>query len=365
MKIVLTGGHLAPALAVIENLPKDTEVLYVGRKHALEGDSAFSLEHKTITRLKIPFEEIKTGRMQRKFTPHTIPSLLKLPLGFISAFSILKKFNPDVVIGFGGYVSVPIGIVASLMGIPLVIHEQTLKVGLANKILSKFARKICVSWEEAGKFFPKEKVVLTGLPIRKFQISSVRQAQDKFQVSDKLPLIYITGGSQGSHFINVLVESSINDLTKKFSIIHQTGDAREFGDFERLEKLKKEGYMPIKFVSPSEVGSIMQKASLVIGRSGINTIAEIIRFKKPALLIPVPFLKEQIDNALFFEKLGLGRVLIQKDAESQKFEQIINEMFASLNSYRKSAEKTSGLIKENAAANLIEVVKDVVESKKK
>ena len=359
MKILIIGGHLAPALALIEALPKDTQVLYVGRKHALEGDSAFSLEYQTIIKLEIPFEEIKTGRLQRKFTSHTISSLLKMPMGFASAFYILRKFCPDVIVGFGGYLSLPLGIAAKFLGIPLVIHEQALKPGLANKILAKFADKICVSWSETLPFFPKNKTTLTGLPIR--QLSTLNS---QFSTPKGFPLVYITGGSQGSHFINTLVEQSLTELTQKFSIIHQTGDAKEYGDFDRLDERKSDRYMPIKFVDPAYVGTTINKASLVISRCGINTIAELIQFKKPALLIPIAYLKEQADNALFFESLGAGRIFLQKDSTSQKFVQVINEMFVSLDSYKQNVNRASSLTRENSAHNLIEVIKNVSTEKK-
>ena len=366
MKIAITGGHLPPALSVIEALSKDTKVLFVGRKYALEGDKAFSLEYQTITKLGIPFEEIKTGRMQRKFTFYTIPSLLKLPLGFVRAFSILKKFKPDVVLGFGGYVSVPVGIVAYLMRIPLVIHEQALEAGLANKILSRFAAKVCISWEETRIFFPKEKVAVTGLPLRNFQLSTFNSQLDK-----KLPLIYITGGSLGSHFINNLIEGCLREILANFNLVHQTGDAKEYGDFDRLERLKnglpyefRQRYKLQKFIDPKEVGLVLSQADLIVGRSGINTIAELIFFKKPALLIPLPYLREQIKNARFFKNLGLGEILLQKDATSIDFLKTVKYMFGLRQDYKKNAQKASSLIKKDAVFNIIEVVEDVIGSKK-
>ena len=138
MKVVIVGGHLAPALSVIEVLPKDTEILFIGRKYALEGDNALSLEYKTITSMNISFVGLNTGRLQRKLTKFTFFSLMKLPFGIIKSFLILLKFKPDVVVGFGGYVSIPVAFCAYLLRIPIVIHEQTMEAGLANKFVSFF-----------------------------------------------------------------------------------------------------------------------------------------------------------------------------------------------------------------------------------
>lgn len=369
MKILITGGHLTPALALIEAMPKNTQFIFAGRKHALEGDGALSLEYQTVSKLSIPFIEVSAGRLQRKFSGQTFSSLLKIPKGFFQAISILKKHKPDVVVGFGGYVSVPFGIAASFLAIPLVIHEQAVSPGLANKILSPFASRICISWEETRPFFPRAKTILTGLPIRKF---SNQQLASSFQTKTKLPLIYITGGSQGSHFINSLIEQSLGELTKTFNILHQTGDAKEYGDFARLAKMRetlpreiRERYRVEKFIEPNLAGSVLSKVDLVISRSGINTIGELILFKKPALLIPLPILSEQKNNALFFKGLGFGEVLFQKDADPNLFVRTIRAMFDSLATYRESLEKSRGLVRESAAHILSGVIQDAAAKSKK
>ena len=126
MKVVITGGHLTPALAVIEKIPKDWEVLFVGRKHAMEGEKEVSLEYQAIKSLGIKFVDLNAGRVQRSFSRHTIPSLLRIPKAYLKSLRILQNFKPDVILGFGGYVSVPIAIMGKLLGIPSVIHEQSL-----------------------------------------------------------------------------------------------------------------------------------------------------------------------------------------------------------------------------------------------
>ncbi len=394
MKLVIIGGHLSPALAVIDALPKDTEVLFIGRKYALEGDNAFSLEYKTIAKGNIPFSEISTGRLQRIFTKHTIPSLLKIPYGFIQSFFILYKFKPDVCLGFGGYLSVPVGIVAFFLRIPLIIHEQTLEAGIANRILSIFAKKVCVSWETSRKFFPRDKTILTGNPIRKFENvfekfrSNLRHAgnsersveaprismeqRDAGQASmtglpnmnKELPILYVTGGSSGSHFINTLVESCIRQLLEKFIVIHQTGDAQKYHDFDRLQKIRgsfpselKTRYTLIKFVEPENIGLIMQRADLVVSRAGINTVTELIFFKKPSLLIPLPASQrnDQLKNALYIKSLSLSEIFYQSAQDSKKFLKMIIDMFDNIDKY-KAKYKLETKINTNAAQKILEVI---------
>ncbi|MDO8583176.1 MAG: UDP-N-acetylglucosamine--N-acetylmuramyl-(pentapeptide) pyrophosphoryl-undecaprenol N-acetylglucosamine transferase [bacterium] len=367
MKIVLIGGHLSPALSVLEALGPNAEVLFIGRKYALEGDSALSLEYATITGLKIPFVELNTGRLQRKLTKHTIPSLLKLPFGITKAFLTLSKFKPDVVVGFGGYVSIPVVFCAYLLKIPVVIHEQTLEAGLANKFLAKFATKICISWPTSAKYFPKEKVVLTGNPIRKFTINN-----SQLTINNKLPTIYITGGSSGSHFINVLIKECLEKLLQKYNVIHQTGDAQEFHDYDHLEEIKnslsselKNRYILKKFVDPSEIGTLLNKASFVISRSGINTITELLYFEKPALLVPIPYSQnnEQLKNAKFLEKIGLGKILLQNEIDEKKLSETIISMLDHINNYKIDKGELKNLPVKNAAQNIIEVINYVAKEK--
>lgn len=371
MKIILIGGHLAPALSVLEALPKNTQVLFIGRKYALEGDSALSLEYETITSLNIPFVGLNTGRFQRKLTKFTLFSLFKLPFGIIKSFLILIEFKPDVVVGFGGYVSIPVAFCAFILRIPIVIHEQTMEAGLANRAVSLFAKKICISWQTSRRYFPKDKVVLTGNPMRKFPIlNPVVAGQAIF--NNKLPTIYITGGSSGAHSINILIEGIIGELLKKYNIIHQAGDARQYCDFDRLEKLReglseklRDNYILKKFIDPSEVGDLLNSSSLIISRSGINIVTELIYFEKPALLIPFPFSQnnEQLKNAKFLEKIGLAKVLQQSALTQKKLLQTINLMFHKIDKYKIDKRESRSLSGKNAAQNIISVINYVYKSK--
>src|SRR3989338_10028183 len=148
MKVAITGGHLTPSLAVIEELLKrdNVEIVYLGRKSTMEGDSAQSIESKTIQSLGIKFYPLTSGRLQRRITRYTLTSLLKIPFGFWQANKILKDIKPDVILSFGGYLALPVVIAAKFQGIKIITHEQTVVVGLANRIIAKFADLVAVSW---------------------------------------------------------------------------------------------------------------------------------------------------------------------------------------------------------------------------
>ncbi|MCL5432966.1 MAG: UDP-N-acetylglucosamine--N-acetylmuramyl-(pentapeptide) pyrophosphoryl-undecaprenol N-acetylglucosamine transferase [Patescibacteria group bacterium] len=371
MKILITGGHLSPLLSVIDVLPKNTDILIVGRKRALEGDAAFSLEYQEIQKRGIPFKSIVTGRLQRKFTKHTITSLLKFPYGFISAVEILKRFRPDVVLSFGSYISLPVNLAAFILKVPVVLHEQTFGVGTSNKISAVFAKKICVSWEESKKYFPESKTVLTGIPIRKEMSDSADKKPPVFNKkfeNTNLPMIYVTGGSLGSHAINLMVEKNLEDLLKKFRIFHQTGDAKEFGDFDRLEKKREtldgkiqDRYLPAKFVDPSTTGSVIKSSAFVVSRSGINTVSELIFLGKPGILIPLPYSQnhEQIKNAEFFRDLGMGEILFQ-NAPQDKLLASTEAMFKNLEKYNKNAEVAQKTVQKDGASKIVEVLMQII-----
>ncbi|MBA3723268.1 MAG: UDP-N-acetylglucosamine--N-acetylmuramyl-(pentapeptide) pyrophosphoryl-undecaprenol N-acetylglucosamine transferase [Candidatus Levybacteria bacterium] len=367
MKLLIVaggGGHFAPALAVLDKLPKEWEVLVVGRKYAFEGDEALSFEYQTAQKLGIPFTPITTGRLQRKLSTHTISSLLKIPVGLSQATKILKDFKPDVVLSFGGYIAVPIAVAAKMQKIPIVLHEQTLQAGLSNKIVSKFADKICISWKYSEQFFPKDKTVLTGNPLRKefFEYAD----SSRHGSNNKHPLLYVTGGSGGAHGINLLVEGALEKLLENYLVIHQTGSATEFGDYDRLQQKRasfpehlQKRYELTKFVPSDQVVSMIQHADLVIARSGIGTVSELLYLGKPCMLIPLPYGQqhEQLTNAQFVQSTGLGEVFEQDVLTPELFVEKVQEMLSNIETYKSHAVVTHELIDRDAADKIIEIVK--------
>lgn len=365
MRIVLIGGHLSPLLSIIQELKKEKEIeiLVIGRKHALEGDKALSLEHQIVTNLGISFQAITTGRLQRKWTRYTLFSLLKFPYGLIQSYKILNDFKPNVILSFGGYVSLPVILTGFILRIPIIIHEQTVGAGFSNKIAALIAKKVLIAWEFSRKFFPKNKTILVGNPLRREIINSSKSLPFNFKNDQKLPMICIVGGSLGSHAINLLIEGCIEKLLNQYCIFQQTGDAKKYQDFDRLQKLRgnlkkelKTRYLLTKFIKPEEVGSILKRVDLVISRSGMNTVTELIYLGKPGILIPLN--REQLKNALFFEKLGLGKVINQDKISSSELCEVVKLMIKNIEQYERKAKEAKKEIKENAAEKIIEILKE-------
>ena len=171
VKVVMTGGHAATtAIAVVEEIKAkrlDWGLTWIGVKKAIEGKTVQTLESEALPKLGVKFITIITGRAQRRFTIHTIPSLLKIPAGFVQSFYHLVKIKPNVVVSFGGFASIPVVVDAKILGIPIIIHEQTSVIGRANGFSSQIADKIALARSESLKYFPKEKSVVIGNPVMK------------------------------------------------------------------------------------------------------------------------------------------------------------------------------------------------------
>lgn len=349
MKILIIGAHFTPAVAVIEELRKmdpSTKLVYVGRRSTQEGDSTESVESKILPTIGVKFISIITGRLQKNFSIYTIISLLKIPIGFLSAFVILLIEKPDVILSFGGYVGVPVVIVAWLFSIPIIIHEQTLIPGLANKISAFFADKIAISFKESESY-DKSKTILTGNPVRE----CIKLAKNQ-NIKRNLPTILITGGNQGSHIINTTIEKIIEKLTKIANVIHVTGD-NKFNDFEGLEQKQNDRYNVKKWIG-DEIGEVLAKTDLVICRAGINTLTELAYLSKPALTIPIPYLTgdEQNKNAKFFEKLGLVRILPQSKLSEKSLLENIKYMLKNLDDLKIKAEKAKQVVFTDAGKRI-------------
>lgn len=329
--IVLTGGHAATtALAVIRSIRKKHpawRIYWIGAKTAIEGKKIPTLESKIFPKEGVSFKPIFTGRLQRKFSIYTIPSLLKIPFGFIHALLLLAEIRPKVILSFGGFSAFPVTAVGSIFGIPVIIHEQTAAVGRANKYAASFARKITLAREESKKYFSEGKCIVVGNPI----LPEMERIPVKTKMSSP-PAIFVTGGSRGSVTLNSLIDEILEKVLSKYDLIHQTGEL----DFARFEK-RKEGlpqelkgrYQPFSHLTPGEMPKILGKIDLVIGRAGANTVSEIIAAKKPAILIPIPFsyLDEQTKNAFFAEDFGLARILPQDEATGKELLRMIEELF--------------------------------------
>lgn len=357
MKLLITGGHITPALAIIDEILEDkkseNEMVFVGRKHTSHSKREISLEYQEIHERHIKFINLEAGRMTRILSFNIFKDLLKLPKGYIKAFNIIRTEKPDIILTFGSYIGLPIAICGWLQGVPVYVHEQTIHPGLSNQLIGQFASQVFVSFPESREFFDKKKSVVTGNPVRK-QIFNV--IKKPFTVTKTHPVIYITGGSLGSHSINKLIKPILPSLLKRYIVVHQTGNVAQYKDYETFKQVKQKlpvdlrqrYFLKSHFLS-DEIGYIYSISDLVIGRSGANTFFELVALHKPAIFIPLPWSanREQQKHADIFQKAGTGEVFDQ-EGDSEKFLGMIVNIVDNIESYKENFKNLDSLYKHNA-----------------
>ncbi|OGK41770.1 hypothetical protein A2954_03580 [Candidatus Roizmanbacteria bacterium RIFCSPLOWO2_01_FULL_37_12] len=361
MKILITGGHLGPALAVIDEIGNQADLVFVGRKFDLDREKTYSLEYQEIAKKNIRFYNLQTGRITRLLSLKLILNLIKIPLGLYQSLVILLNEKPSLILSFGGYIGFPICLTGFILKIPIFSHEQTLKPGLTNRLTGILAKKIFLAFPETKKFFPASKVIVCGNPVRK-TVLGIRKIP--FKIEKTKPLIYVTGGSIGSHSVNVHIENILQQLLEKYIVIHQTGKISKYADYRRLiekrkklpENLKKNYYLREHFLA-DEIGSIYSLSDLVVGRSGANTVFELIAWKKPAVLIPLPWSanREQLEHAKLMQKSGVSDIFLQSKSSNHLL-LLIEKTMANITNYKNNFKNVQLLYKENAAKIIVKTI---------
>jgi len=324
-KIIITGTHLTPALELIRQLQSDSktdwQISYIGRQSNSNDTNNISIESQTIPSLGIKFYPIACGKLDRRYLPNTIAGIPKTIFGFFQSFFLIKKIKPDIVVSFGGYVSVPVIINSKLNHIKSVTHEQTLTNSLTTKINSRFVNKVALSFDNQKQInqLPQGKVVITGNLLR-YQLfqKQLTIPKDLKLKANKLFTIYITAGNQGSHSINLIIKKTL-PLLKNFNIIHQTGK-NDLKFFKKLSQ-KYSNYFASDYFDTNNSSWIIQHANLFISRSGANTSQEIVAFAKKSILIPLPQSQqnEQLLNAQWVkEQLPEKTIIILSQNLNQK-----------------------------------------------
>ncbi len=359
MKIVICGGHHNSALVIAEKLrEKGNEIFWFGHKYSMIGDRNPSVEFIEVTEKNIPFIEIRAGKFQPRY--RFWQYLFRIPLGFGESLAALLKIKPDLIVSFGGYLALPVTLIGYFLGIPIVTHEQTTVSGLANSLISHFSKRVFITFASSAKSFPKNKVVLTGLPVRKAVFIAGKKIFDNSRET-----VYITGGKQGSHVINEAIFKILPDLLERFNVIHQCGSTTLFNDIQKAEQIKcslgkiSENYIVKEYFFDSEIGSVFNTADFVISRAGAHTVYELMVLNKPAILIPIPWSNkaEQIENAKMLVSLGLAEILSQEDLEKGKLLQTIFDFEKSLTKYRLSSDTIIGL---NATEIIVEEIEKIL-----
>lgn len=322
-----TGGHIFPAVSIanaIKTLQPDSEILFVGA----EG----RMEMQRVPAAGYPIKGLPVAGFDRKNLFKNIPVLIKLFKSQRLAKKIVKDFKPHAAIGVGGYASGPTLKVAGSMGIPTLLQEQNSYAGVTNKLLAKQAKKICVAYEGMERFFSKEKIILTGNPVRQGLTNSTisrEEAVQSFGLDPKKQTILILGGSLGARTINQCLMSNLQKIKDSgVQFIWQTG--KIYID-EVQNTVAKFGELPMLYVTDfiSDMAKAYTAADLVISRAGAGSISEFCLLKKPIILVPSPNVAEdhQTQNALAL--VNKNAALYVKDADAN--EKLLDTAIATVN----------------------------------
>lgn len=346
-----TGGHIYPAIAIANELKTrfpDAEFLFVGAQD--------KMEMQKVPQSGYAIEGLWIAGLQRKLTLQNAMFPLKLVSSLLKSRQIIKKFKPDVVIGTGGFASGPLLQTANTLNIPTVIQEQNSYPGITNKLLSKKANAICVAYENLENFFPKNKIVFTGNPVRQdiLDIDSKRsEALSYFNLDENKKTLLVIGGSLGARRINQLIAKEIDFLrNNNLQIIWQCGNLY-MSDYKHFSEV--ENVQVVSFIDRMDL--IYAAADFVISRAGASSVSELCLVGKPTIFIPSPNVAEdhQTKNAKAIVDKN-GALLIKESELDEKFESVFNKLIHDENLQKSLSENMKQLGKPNATKDIVEQI---------
>lgn len=345
-----TGGHIYPAVAIANELKSrfpEAEFLFVGAKD--------KMEMQKVPQAGYAIKGLWISGIQRKLTLDNAMFPFKLLSSMWNSFRIIKSFKPDVVIGTGGFASGAVLKVASMLSIPTVIQEQNSYPGITNKLLAKKANKICVAYENLERFFPKDKMILTGNPVRQDLINeaSKSEAIAYFKLDANKKTLLVLGGSLGARRINQLIEKELDFLlSQNIQIIWQCGKLY-LNDYEKYNE--KENVQVTAFIDRMDL--VYAAADVVISRSGASSVSELCIVGKPTIFIPSPNVAEdhQTKNAKAISDKN-GALLMKENELDTQFEIVFSDLISNESKQAELSENIKKLALPNATKDIVEEI---------
>lgn len=346
-----TGGHIYPAIAIANELKSrfpNAEILFVGAQDKMEMQKVPQAGYK--------IEGLWIAGLQRKLTLQNTMFPLKLMSSLWKSRKIIRGFKPDAVIGTGGFASGPLLQAANSFGIPTVIQEQNSYPGITNKLLSKKANAICVAYENLERFFPKEKIVFTGNPVRQdlVEVDSKRQEGiDYFKLDSNKKTLLVLGGSLGARRVNQLIEKELDFLLEKgIQVFWQCGKLY-FEDYKKYNDIQN--VQVVSFIDRMDL--IYAAADFVISRAGASSVSELCLVGKPTIFIPSPNVAEdhQTKNAKAIVDKN-GAILLKENELDVKFETTFSDLISNEKWQNEISNNIKSLAKPNATKDIVEEI---------
>lgn len=339
-----TGGHLFPGIAIAQEFLKrspDNSIVFIGSKGGIES--------RILPKYQLRLKTVTIKGFKGKGVIEKIKALFSVPGAFLQAGYYVKRFQADIIVGLGGYISFPALAAGAAMGVPTVIHEQNSIPGLANRILGRMARRVFVSFETSRQFFKPAKTVFTGVPVRQLSLKETAAKRDQRFC------IFVCGGSQGAREINQAVMAALPHLTgmqENLRFIHQTGKHEK----DLLEQTyKKFGFRAQVFAFIEDIFSCYLQAHLVISRAGAATLAELALCARASILIPYPYAADnhQEKNAAAFLEKGAALMIRSRNLSALKLSAVIMDMAKNREKLRRMETRAKSLSRPNAAETIV------------
>ncbi|PIF32971.1 UDP-N-acetylglucosamine-N-acetylmuramylpentapeptide N-acetylglucosamine transferase [Flavobacterium sp. 9] len=349
-----TGGHIYPAIAIANELKlqfPDAEFLFVGARD--------KMEMQKVPQAGYEIKGLWIAGLQRKLTLQNLMFPLKLATSLLESRRIIKQFKPNVVIGTGGFASGPLLQAAGSAGIPTVVQEQNSFPGITNKLLSKKAKAICVAYENLERFFPKEKIVLTGNPVRQdlIDIESKRDEAIAFYGLDpNKKTLLVLGGSLGARRINQLIEKELqNMLSQDVQIIWQCGKLY----FEDYKKHNQQNLRVVDFIERMDF--VYAAADVIISRAGASSVSELCIVGKPVIFIPSPNVAEdhQTKNAQAIVD-AKGAILLKESELENEFSIVFEALLKDQGKQKQLSDNIKKLAMPNATKVIVDQIKKLL-----
>src|SRR5256714_163381 len=374
MKVLVSGGgsggHIYPALAVASLLEKQyqAEVLYLGSDDGLENELAPAAG--------FPLAVIKAGKLQRYVSWSTVTGMARVPVGITQAVGIIRKFRPDVVFTSGGYVAVPAGLAARVNSVPLLMHQQDVPPNLSNRLIAPLATRISVAFADSLSYFPARKTLQLGNPVRQ-EILDMRQvspqeARRQLELDAELPLLLVTGGSQGARHLNQVVCRTLPDLLPYCQVLQISGklllqETRELSEqaMAELDAGLRQRYRLVPYLN-EEMPAALQAAELVLCRSGAATLSELAVLGKPSILVPLPPAigsSPQAANAGMFGRSGAAQVVKDTELTRELLVDRVKSIFTSNTLLQSMAEAVRTFARPDATQDIVAEVMRIASTK--
>lgn len=353
-----TGGHIYPAIAIANELRSrfpDAEILFVGAKDKMEMQKVPQAGYK--------IKGLWIAGLQRRLTIQNAMFPFKLLNSLWESRKIIKEFKPDVVIGTGGFASGPLLRIANSMNIPTVIQEQNSYPGITNKLLSKKANSICVAYDHLERFFPKEKIILTGNPVRQ-DLLNIHDKKDEalqyFKLDKNKKTLLILGGSLGARRINQLIEKELDKLLSlNVQVIWQCGKFY----LEDYEKYNRHNVQVVAFVERMDL--VYAAADVVISRAGASSVSELCIVGKPVIFIPSPNVAEdhQTKNAQAIVNKK-GAILLKESQLEDDFILVFESLIKDQGKQEQLSENIKLLAKPKATLQIVDAIVKLIGEEK-